>query len=141
MASTSKKVYLAPDILVAFIDRAHPKHNQASAFFRYFALESYQLYTDTISLYSAYTEMNLNVSPSVAKDFMRTITISNITILYPDESDTKMALKVFVNDKSGDLTFQKAVMAVMADRKNVSQICTFEYIHQMFGLTIFYIPI
>jgi predicted nucleic acid-binding protein len=139
--TTSKKIYLAPDVLIAFIDRSHPKHDQAAAFFRFFALEQYHLYIDNISLYESYMKIDKEVGNSIAKDLLRTMMLSNITILYPEESDMKMALKVFLNDKSGDLSFQKSFMAVMADRKHIGQICTFEYIHSMFGLTIFYIPL
>lgn len=138
---TSKKVYLASDVLKAFIDRTHERHGQAAAFFRYFAQEEYTIATDTISLYETYKDLHDNMSPSIAKDFLRTVYISNIMIYYPDESDIRAALKIYLNDKSNELTFRKAVMTVIADRRKIPQIATFEYIHTMFGLSIFYIPI
>jgi predicted nucleic acid-binding protein len=141
MPILSKKVYIAPDVFFAFIDRTHAKHEQAAAFFRYFAQENYHIFTDTISLYDAYTHIASEMSPSVSRDFLRTIYISNITIMYPDESDMKSALKLYLNDKAGEFTFQKALMSVLADRRGVSHLATFEYIRTMFGLTIFYIPI
>lgn len=141
MASQSKKVYLSTDVMIAFIDRANTKHDQATAFFRYFALEGYQLYTDSIAMYDAYRKIVNDISPSIAKDFLRTLSMSSITILYPDDSDFKSALKFYLNEKSGDLTLQKAVMAVLADRRGIGQIATFEYMHAVFGLNIFYIPI
>jgi predicted nucleic acid-binding protein len=141
MATTSKKVYLAPDVLFAFIDRTHAKHDQAAAFFRYFALEEYHLFIDTVSLYESYRQIEADISPSIAKDFIRTLTISGVVTFYPDESDMRAALKIYINDKTGELTFQKSIMVVMADRRGVGQIATFQYIHSMFGLTIFYIPI
>jgi len=48
--ASSKKVYIARSGFYAFIDRAHPKHEQASAFFRYFAEQGYLLFTGTDSL-------------------------------------------------------------------------------------------
>ena len=50
MANISKKVYLAPSALYAFIDRAHEKNQQSSAYFRYFSEEEYHLYMDEINL-------------------------------------------------------------------------------------------
>ena len=39
-----------------------------------------------------------------------------------------------------DLTFDKALMATLANKNNISQICTFEYLQPLFGLKIFYLP-
>lgn len=141
MQTTSKKVYLSPDVFFAYIDRTHAKHTQASAFFRYFAQNQYHLYIDTISLYETYKQIINQMSPSIAKEFLRTLYISNISVLYPEESDFKTALKVLLNDKTNELTFQVALMTVIADKKGISQICTVEYIHTMFGLSIFYLPL
>lgn len=137
----SKKIYLTPDVFFAYIDRTHPKHTQASAFFRFFAENGYHLYTDSISIYETYQMMIAKMSRSLAKDFLRTIYISNITIIYPEESDMKSALKILFNDKANELTLQVALMTVIADKRNISQICTVEYFHTMFGLSIFYLPI
>jgi predicted nucleic acid-binding protein len=141
MATSSKKVYIAADLLVAFTDRSHPKHNQAAAFFRYFSIDEYHLFTDAVSLYEAYSRISADMSPSIAKDLLRTIYMSNVTIYYPDEADMKAALKIYLNDKTGDLTLGKTIMAVIADRKGIPQVATFEYIHAMFGLSVFYIPL
>ncbi len=141
MPLISKKVFLAPDVLLAFIDRNHSKHDQASAFFRYFALEGYHLSTDLLSMNDTYHIIASTISPSIAKDFLRTVMASNITIIYPDESDTKAAMKLYANDKSNEIPFQKALMAVLADRRGIGQIATFEYFHAMFGLSMFYIPL
>jgi hypothetical protein len=141
MATTSKKVYLASDILTAFIDRSHPKHDQAAAFFRFFALEEYQLYCDAVSLYEAYSRIASDMSPSIAKDFLRTMYLSNVTIFYPGDADMKAALKIYLNDKTGDLNLGKTLMAVISDRNRIPQVATFEYIHAMFGLSVFYIPL
>ena len=89
----SKKVYVASDAFFAFIDRAHPKHEQADAFFRYFAQEEYKLFTDFVQLLEVYKKIYIDISPSLSKDFMRTIALSNFNIIYPEESDNKSALK------------------------------------------------
>lgn len=141
MPILSKKVYLDASSFVAFIDRAHIKYEQATAYFRYFGIEEYQLFSDPITLVEAYNKLYNDISPSLAKDFMRVMAISNINLVYAEESDVKAALKAIVNFKTTDLTFPKALLSVLANRRGVSQICTFEYMPQLFGLQLFYLPI
>ena len=140
MQTLSKKVYLAPDILFGYLDRTDNKHSQIAAYFRYFAQNQYHLYTDSISIYQAYEKVVTEMSRSIANEFLRTLFLSNINIIYPDESDIRAAIKILLNDKTNELTFQVAVMVVLADRRGISQICTTAYIHTMFGLSIFYLP-
>lgn len=137
----SKKVFLAPSSFSAFIDRAHPMHEQAAAFFRYFAQEEYVLFTDLPSILDAYRLMYANISPSLAKDYLRTMSITSMNILYPEESDGKAALKALITYQSTDLTYSHALMAVLAYKRGISQICTFEYLHPLFGLQTFYLPL
>lgn len=141
MAIQSKKVYLDASVFIAFIDRAHVKYNEATAYFRFFGIEEYQLFTDAITVTEAYNRIYNEISPSLAKDFLRVLALSNINIIYPDESDTKAALKALVNFKSTDLTYHGALLSVLANRRGVPQVCTFDYLPQLFGLTIFYLPI
>lgn len=141
MNPVSKKVFMSSDVLFAFVDRAHPKHDQADAYFRYFAQEEYSLYTDMYSIMQAYTQIYSDISPSLAKDFMRTIQLSNFNILYPDESDVKAGLKALINFQSTDLTYPKSLMSVLANRRGIQNVCTFEYLHPLFGLHLFYLPI
>lgn len=138
---TSKKIVIDTSVMFAFIDRAHPKHEQAAAFFRFFAQESYVLFTDDISLIEVYTQMYKDISPSLARDFMRTIALSNINVMYPDENDAKLALKALVGYQSTELTYPKALLAVLANKRGIIQICTLEYLHPLFGQTTFYLPI
>lgn len=141
MPLPSKKVYIDSSLFVAFIDRAHIKYEQATAYFRYFGIEEYQLFSDPITLVEAYNRLYNDISPSLAKDFMRVMAISNINMVYSEESDVKAALKAIVNFKTTDLTFPKALLSVLANRRGVSQICTFDYMPQLFGLQLFYLPI
>jgi len=140
MSKGSKKVFVESSMFIAFIDRAHDKHETTVAFFRYFAQEQYLLFTDINSIIKTYEYIYAKISPSLAKDFLRTIFLSNINILYPDESDSKAALKALVNYQSTELSYDKALVAVLAFRRGIPQICTLEYLHTLFGLTLFYIP-
>lgn len=137
----SKKVFVSSSVLFAFVDRANPKHNEAAAYFRYFAQEQYQVFTSFLTVEDVYRQIYNKISPSLAKDFLRGITLSNINILYPTEADAKSALKALINYKSTDLTFRDAQAAVLANKNYVGQVCTFEYLHPLFGLTTFYLPI
>lgn len=127
--------------MFAYIDRAHPKHEQADAFIRFFAQEEYQLYTDTIAINQAYKLIYDNISPSLSKDFLRIMQVSNINIIYPEEQDFKATVKVLVSYQSTELTFPEALMAVLASKRSIGQICTFDYLHSLFGLELFYLPI
>jgi len=137
----SKKVYISSSGFYAFINRAHTKYEQASAYFRYFALEKYSLFTDIYSILEVYNQIYKEISPSLAKDFLRIVTISDINIIYPEERDIKSALKTLINFQSTELNFSQALRAVLANRRGIGQIHTFDYLHPLFGQNVFYLPI
>jgi len=137
----SKKVYIAPSAFYSFIDRAHPKNEQTAAFFRYFAEQGYTLFTDTQSLIETYNRIYREISPSLSKDFLRTLFLGNINIIYPEESDIKAALKTLVNFQSTELNFSQSLRAVLANRRGINQIFTLDYLHPLFGQSVFYLPI
>jgi predicted nucleic acid-binding protein len=141
MPLISKKVYVAPSAFYSFVDRAHPENDQASAFFRFCAERGYALFTDTNTLVEVYNQIYKEISPSLSKDFLRTIFLGNINIIYPEEADIKATLKTLVNYQSAELTFSQALLAVLANRRGVGQIFTFDYLHPLFGLSVFYLPI
>ncbi len=137
----SKKIYIAPDGLVAFIDRAHKKHVQATAFFRYFAQEQCQIYSSVVNINETYMTIYNTISPSLARDFLRALSLSNFNILHPEPADIKAAIKILETGNSVDLTFSKALMAVMCNKKSIPQIVTFEFLHALYGLQLFYLPV
>lgn len=141
MPLISKKVYIAPSAFYALIDRAHPKNEQAAAFFRYFGEQNYLLFTDTNSIIQAYNKIYKDISPSLSKDFLKTIFLGDINVIYPEESDIKAAFKTLVNFQSTELTFAQSLMSVLANRRGINQIFTFDYLHPLFGQTVFYLPI
>jgi predicted nucleic acid-binding protein len=141
MTKTGKKVFLSADVFFAFIDRAHTKHEQASAYIRYFAQEEYFLFTDIVSINLVYEQIYKDISTSLAKDFMKTISLSTINIIFPDESDLKATYKTLQLSNSTELTFIKALISVLAEKRSIGQICTFEYLQPLFGISIFYLPL
>lgn len=141
MEKKSKKIFVSSDILYAFVDRAHTKYPQAAAYFRYFAQEKYQVFTSYLHVLNTYREIYAKISPSLARDFLRALSLSSINVLYPLESDMKAALKTLINYRNSELTFDQSQMAVLANRNSIPQVCTFEYVHPLFGLSAFYLPI
>jgi predicted nucleic acid-binding protein len=137
----SKKVFIASDVLFGFIDRAHPKHIHAAAYFRYFAQEQYQLFINVISVHETYRMICDKISPSLAKDFMKALSLSSFNVIYPEETDMKAAIKTLLSYNSNELTFAEAMRAVLCNKRNIPQICTFGYFHQLFGLQLFYLPV
>lgn len=138
---TSKKVYVSGSAFYALINRAHQKYEQSSAYFRYFAIEKYSLFTDIYTLLETYGQIYKDISPSLAKDFLRIASISDINIIYPEERDIKAALKTLINYQSTDLNFSQSLRAVLANKRGISQIHTYDYLHPLFGQSIFYLPI
>ena len=137
----SKKVFIATDGLIAFIDRAHPKHLHATAQFRYFAQNKFQVYTSIIVLNEVYNELYNTISPSVARDLLRAVEVSDINVLYPEDSDLKKSIRIVSTTQVVHLTFNKAVTAVLCNKRSIPQICTFEYLPPLYGLQLFYLPI
>lgn len=137
----NKKIFLAPDIFVAFVDRADPKHLHAGAFFRYFAQENYILYTNETTIGNVYQSISQSISPAIGKDFLKAMNMTTINLLYTEESDVKLVYKTLINHQATELTFNEALIAAMASRRNIATICTFAYLHPLFGLTPFYLPI
>src|SRR5262245_8548518 len=129
----SKKVFLSQDAFLAFIDRASPHHLHAGAFFRYFAQDNYFLYSNIPIVIATYQNLSQSISPSLAKDFLKALQFSSITILSPEDSELKTAMKTVLSYSSSDLPLQEALMLVMAERRGIPSICTFSYLHNLFG--------
>lgn len=138
--TTSKKIFLTPSVIFAFIDRNDPKHRQASAYFRYFAQEKCHLYIALPSVVRAYNNLRQHMSYSIAKDFIRAIFVGNVEIVYADEAATKMALKLILSETAQNLSFDQALINVLADRHQVPQIYSFEYSNFYFGIQSFTLP-
>jgi len=139
--ATNKKLFITSSVFVAFIDRTHPKHTQTIACFRYFAAQKYQLYTGYINIIEAYRTIFADISPFLARDFLRAITLGSINILYPSEADMKTAIKALVSSQTNELHFVDAQTEALAYRNNIMQIFSFDYLPPLFGLTAFNLPV
>lgn len=140
MAIISRKVLVTPSVLFAFIDRNHPRHQEADAFFRFFAQEKFHVFIASFSIVKTYDQIKKHMSFSIAKDFLRIAYTGNLEIVYPDELVTKAALRLILSNTAADLGIEHAIINVIADRKQVSQIATFEYQNFYFGIQAFTLP-
>lgn len=141
MANLSKKVYLSPSVMFAFVDRGNTKHEQAAAYFRFFSSNEYQLYVDVVDIAETYEMICKRMSPSVGKDFLRTIFLSDMNIIYPEEHEIKAALKTLITYRNDDLLYPEALRAILSNKRNISNVATFEFLHPLFGLQMFFLPI
>lgn len=137
----SKKVFLGDDVFLAFVDRANPRHLHAVAFFRYFAEEQFLLYTNINTISTVHKTIQETISPALAKDFLKALSLGTINVIYPEEADLKLTIKTLTSYASQELHMDEALVAALASRRNIPQICTFSYLHPLFGLTAFYLPI
>lgn len=136
-----KRVIVSPGVLVAFIDRAHPNHGQAVAFFRYFSEERYEITIVLTSLIGIYENLQEYIGLSVAHKWLKSIFVGTIHIVYPDEQTVKAAVKLMLSTGSYNITIDQAVMNVTADRQNIAQIATFEFFPFFFGVKPFTLPL
>lgn len=141
MTSTNKRVYVSPTIFYAFIDRVNPKHNQASAYFRYFAQNNYALFVNILDVTEVYNDLCKRMSPSVGKEFLRILFLSDINIIYPEETDIKLALKTMLNYGNDQLKYPEALRATVAQKRGIQSVATFEFLHSLFGIDNFFLPI
>ena len=137
----NKKLFITSSVFVAFIDRVHPKHAQATACFRYFSSQKYQLYTSYLNISDAYRVIFDDISPFLARDFLRAIIVGSISILYPSQADTKAAVKALVSSQANELNFVDAQTEVLAYRNSIDQVFSFDPMHLLFGLTSFVLPV
>lgn len=132
---------VSTDVFVAFIDRANPRHLHAGAFFRYFAQEHYTLFTTPLAVSDTYEILSHRISTAVAKDFLKALTLGSLNVISPDESDIKLSFKTLLSSSGTEASFDEVLMQTIANRRNITQICTFSYLHPLYRLTTFYLPI
>lgn len=139
-AIQSKKVFITQSVFFAFIDRAHPSHTMAEAYFRHFGENGYQLYTDTATLMACYDALRIHMSVTVAKEFLRAVLYGNIEVIRSQESEERDAVKLLSSNQSASYTYQNALVAVQSYRRNISQIATFHTYTPSFGQVLFTLP-
>lgn len=138
--TSSKKILVTASVLFAFIDRNHPKHRQAAAYLRYFAQNQFQVFVPLSEIITTFSQLKKHVSFGIAKDFLRTTFVGDLEILYPDEAAAKTALKLALTPGQGDTSFSQVLINVLADKHQIPQICTLDFLKTYFGISIFNLP-
>lgn len=141
MAQNDKKVIIASHVFTAFIDRSHPNHGQAVAFFRYFSEEQYEVNTVLTTLIHTYQDIQETMGQSVAREWLKNMFLGSIQIIYPDETTVKTAIKLIMTTKNYNITIDQAIMNVVADKRHILSIATFEFFPFFFGVKPFTLPL
>ena len=141
MTQNDKKVIISNQVFFAFIDRSHQNHGQAVAFFRYFTEEQFELYTVLFSVAATYQDLQDHIGLSIARNWLKSIFLGNIQIAYPDEATIKAAIKLITSTYNYNITIDQAVMNVVADKKGIPFIATFEFFPFFFGIKPFTLPL
>lgn len=134
------KVFVCHSLFFAFIDRAHPKHAIAEAYFRFFAEREYRVYTDSNTILICYNNLRKHMSVTVAKEFLRAVLWGQIEIIHASEPEERDALKMLSNNTDGTLTYQNCLLSVLSYRRNINEIATLDPFQPAFGQTIFTLP-
>ncbi|MBI5621079.1 hypothetical protein HY949_04815 [Candidatus Gottesmanbacteria bacterium] len=137
----NKRVIVSGQVFVAFVDRAHPNHGQAVAFFRYFSEERYEITIVLTSLLSIYETLGDHIGLSVAHKWLKSVFMGTVQIIYPDEQTVKAAIKLILTTNSYNITIDQAIMNVVADRRRIPTIATFEFFPFFFGIKPFMLPL
>lgn len=133
MAVQSRKIFIDPSVLVAFIDRGDPNHVKASKSLEDLARVGYQLYTSSQNIVDAYAVLSREVGTSIALEFLFSILRSDMDVLFPQKSDFITAYRVMRANIERQITFREAINATLMQKRGVYQILTFTYWHNLLG--------
>lgn len=133
MVLQSRKIFIDSSVLISFIDRANTNHAKGVKAMETLAQLGYQLYTSSIVVSEVYTVISREISFSIALDFLRASLQSDIEILFPQKADLITANRMLRSNLERQLTLREVLNAALMQRKNITQILTFSYWHNLFG--------
>lgn len=133
MTLQSRKIFVDASIFVSFIDRADDNHTRAIKSMETLARMRYQLYTSSLVVNDVFILVNREISPSVALDFLQGIIRSDIEIIFPQKADLVAVHRMLRSNKERQIPFKEVMNATLMQRKNINQILTFNYWHNLFG--------
>jgi predicted nucleic acid-binding protein len=129
----SRKIFIDASVLYAFVDRADPNHGQATKAMDYLSVQGAILFTSIQAVTDTYTGINTQLGTSIAIDFLQAMSESSMEILYPQKADMMTANRLLKTQRSQTLTLKEALTASMMQRRNITQILTFTYWHNLLG--------
>lgn len=136
MPLQSKKIFVDSSIFISFIDRADNNHDKGVRIMEVIAKSACMLYTSTQVINEVYAVLARENGMSVALDFLQAIIQSDIEIIYPQKADYITAYRMLKGNRERQLNLREVLNAVLMQRKNVLQILTFNYWHNLFGTSV-----
>lgn len=129
----TRKIFIDSSILFAFIDRSDKKHPQAVKAMESLAEQGFHLFTSSQNIYDTYNVLQREVGNSVAIDFLEASLQSGIEILFPQKADIISAFRVLKSNREQQIAFREALNATLMEKRNITNILTFSYWHNLFG--------
>lgn len=133
MALQSKKIFIDSSVLIAFIDRADNNYPKAIKAMENLVRLGYHLYTSSLIVTEVYAALSRETGISVALDFLQAMLQSDIEILFPQKADLITAHRMLRSNRDRQLTLREVLNATLMQRRNIVQILTFAYWHNLFG--------
>lgn len=133
MALHSRKIFVDSSIFISFIDRADNNHARAVKSIETLAQLGYQVYTSSLVVNDVYALISREISPLVSLDFLQAIIQSDIEIIFPQKVDLITAHRMLRSNKERQIPFREVMNATLMQRKNIAQVLTFNYWHNLFG--------
>jgi predicted nucleic acid-binding protein len=137
MAQTSLKVFIDNSIFMAFIDRADLNHTRAGAIMDFLARQNYRVFTSALVVHQVHSRLSVEISPSIALEFLQAVLESDIQILYPQESEL-LAVYRFLKNSSDrkEASLSEITNATLMDRNDVPYILTFNTWPPLMGIKV-----
>ena len=133
MALQSRKIFIDSSVLISFVDRADVNHPKASKALENLARLKYHLYTSSQNATEVYAALSRETGMSVALDFLQAILQSDMEILFPQKADLISAHRMLRGNRERQLTLKEVLNAILMQRRDINQILTFNYWHNLFG--------
>jgi len=113
------QVFLDNIAFIAFINRTHPKHLAVVEAFEKFANSKIYLNTSIFVINDVFEFLLNNVSPSIAKNFLKIMPVSHIATLRPTPKDQYQAQAIISQPTSYNITLKDALHVSMIKRKKI----------------------
>lgn len=133
MALQSRKIFIDSSVLIGFVDRADINHPKAVKAMENLARLGYHLYTSSVNISEVYAALGREAGISVALDFLQASLQSDMEILFPQKADFITVHRMLRSNRVRQVTLREMLNACLMQHKNVTQILTFNYWHNLFG--------
>lgn len=133
---TSKKVFIDSSVLLAFVDRSEVNHFKAVKTMENLARINSQIYTSQQAVSEVYTALSREAGIAVALDFLQACLQSDMEILFPQKADLIAAHRVLRANRDRQLTLREALNAALMQRRDITQIISFNFWQNLFGTSV-----